>query len=202
MSNTNRCNQGHYYPATLDKCPFCDQTQVGGGGAQSADATRKMDPMSGDSPTERVSNPPGGHSAPGVPSGGGNQDRTVIHRSGEGDKAKEDRSSAQRSLRGWLVSFTLDPSGVDYRLFEGQNTIGRNEKNQIRISNDGKVSSEHALILFRENKAFFSDKMSSNPNFVSDKELNPGESVELKDGVRIRMGSHEYIFRKVHSDTV
>ncbi len=105
-------------------------------------------------------------------------------------------SSVKRKLVGWLVSFTLDESGRDFRLFEGKNMLGRNLSNDIRIPQDGKVSGKHATILFRGNSFYVKDEMATNPSFHNDEEIKPGQTVDVKDGDALKFGSNTFILRK------
>lgn len=126
-----------------------------------------------------------------VSGGQGNEkldnDSTIIHGGGS--------TTAKRKLVGWLVSFTLDESGRDFRLFEGKNKLGRNLSNDIRISQDGKISGDHATILFRGNSFHVKDEMATNPSFHNDDEIKPGQTVEVKDGDKLKFGSNTFILR-------
>jgi hypothetical protein len=129
-------------------------------------------------------------------SGGGTGDKTIVvgpsRPRGEGPPASP---TAQRKLTAWLISFTLSPFGVDFRLFEGQNNIGRDAKNSVRITEDSSVSSEHATILCRGEKFFLQDKLSTNPSYVNGEELLPGATIELKDGDELTIGKTVFRIR-------
>jgi pSer/pThr/pTyr-binding forkhead associated (FHA) protein len=120
-------------------------------------------------------------------------DQTVIMGLGEN---KAQSSGSKRKLVGWLVSYTLDEAGTDFRLFEGKNKLGRNHANDIRIFQDSKISSEHATLLFRGNDLYVKDELASNPSYHNNKEIKPGETVEVADGDKLKFGDHEFIFRK------
>ena len=98
-----------------------------------------------------------------------------------------------RKLVGWLVSYTLDAMGVDFKLYEGRNIIGRNPECNISV-NDNMVSGEHAVLLFRAGKYSITDRQSSHGTFVNgnDIELEP---CYLQDGDEIRMGKTQFKFR-------
>ncbi len=104
---------------------------------------------------------------------------------------KESRYS--RKLVGWLVTYSFDELGVDYKLYEGRNIIGRDVDCNITI-NDGRMSGKHAVLLFRANKYSLTDNQSSHGTFVNDEdiELQPRY---LKDGDIIRLGSTVFKFR-------
>lgn len=117
-----------------------------------------------------------------------NTDSTIIHGAGS--------NTVKRKLVGWLVSFSLDESGRDFRLFEGKNKLGRNLSNDIRISQDGKISGDHATILFRGDAFYVKDEMATNPSFHNDEEIKPGQTVEVKDGDKLQFGSNTFIIRQ------
>ena len=98
-----------------------------------------------------------------------------------------------RKFVGWLVSYTLDPMGVDFKLYEGRNIIGRDMDCNITI-NDNMVSSKHAVLLFRAGKYSLTDSQSSHGTFVNgtDIELEP---YYLQDGDEISIGNTMLKFR-------
>jgi hypothetical protein len=96
--------------------------------------------------------------------------------------------TAQRKLVGWLACYTWNKFGADFRLFEGQNTIGREATSHIRISEDSSISSKHGMILFRGEKFYFRDEMSTNSSSVNGVEVPPGNTVELRDGDELTLG--------------
>lgn len=202
----NVCPSGHYYASSLNNCPFCsprgdsnrsnpnpDSTQVMGG---DADRTQVMgggsddrtQVMYGSSPSSKGSNE------------SFDDDKTIIQRpvtnksAGDGSEPSAPANSS-RKLVGWLVSFTHDPFGTDYRIFEGQNTIGRETSSTIRIIHDKSISSRHATLLVRGGSFFVKDELSANPSYVNDQEVPPGSTVQLKDGDRIRFGATDFLFR-------
>ena len=110
--------------------------------------------------------------------------------------------SAPRSTRrivGWIVSYTLDPMGVDYRIFEGTNTIGRDAKNTIPITKDPTISGEHVVILYRNGKFKIKDKMTANGTFLNDVELEVEEAYDLGDGDVIRVGNTTFKFKSAEA---
>ena len=99
----------------------------------------------------------------------------------------------RRKLVGWLVSYTLDNMGMDFKLYEGRNIIGRNPDCQIIIA-DKTVSGKHAVILFRAGKYSITDQQSSQGTFVNDEDIEL-EPRYLKDGDMIRIGQTSLKFR-------
>ena len=98
-----------------------------------------------------------------------------------------------RKLVGWLVSYTLDAMGADFKLYEGRNIIGRNVECNISV-NDNMVSDRHAVILFRAGKYSITDSQSSHGTFVNDRDIDL-EPCYLQDGDMIRMGKTLFKFR-------
>ena len=103
----------------------------------------------------------------------------------------EVRSS--RKLVGWLVSYTLSDMGVDFRLFEGRNIIGRDLDCQISVD-DTTVSAKHAVLLYRAGRYSITDQQSTQGTFVN------GEDIELaprylNDGDLIKLGKTVFKFR-------
>ncbi len=103
----------------------------------------------------------------------------------------EVRSS--RKLVGWLVSYTLNDMGVDFKLFEGRNTIGRDLDCQISI-NDNTVSGKHAVLLYREGSYFIQDSLSTSGTRVNGSDTGVN-AVALNDGDVIQVGKTIFKFR-------
>ena len=99
----------------------------------------------------------------------------------------------ERKLVGWLVSYTLDAMGVDFKLYEGRNIIGRDADCNITIP-DPMMSAKHAVLLFRANKYSLTDSQSSHGTFVNDADIEL-EPCYLNDGDIIRMGKTIFKFR-------
>lgn len=169
-----------------------DKTQVfGGGAAQNPSDTHLVGNNKVSSPT----------SAPKR-----NLDRTFIGgieepastENPEGTSKPQNPSTAPRSARrivGWLISYTLDPMGIDWRLYEGTNLIGRDAKNTIIISKDPTISSEHAVILYKKGKFKIKDKMTANGTFINGVELEVEEAFDLNDGDDLRLGNSIFKFK-------
>lgn len=102
-------------------------------------------------------------------------------------------SRYSRKLVGWLVTYSNDPLGMDYKIYEGRNIIGRDIECNISI-NDGRVSAKHAVILFRAGKYSITDSQSSHGTYVNDVDIEL-EPRYLKDGDVIRIGNTVFKFR-------
>ena len=97
--------------------------------------------------------------------------------------------ASTKKLAGWIVSYTLDPLGVDYKIYIGSNTIGRDISNSIPILKDNAVSAKHISILCKNGQFYIKDEMASNGTFLNDEELEIGKPYELKDRDKIRLGA-------------
>jgi pSer/pThr/pTyr-binding forkhead associated (FHA) protein len=97
-----------------------------------------------------------------------------------------------RKLVGWLVSFDLQPTGLDFRLYVGKNKLGRNPKCDIVI-NKGWISDEHAMILYREGRFMLQDMLSANGTYVN--EVLIEDRIYLNDNDSVRLGSTTFKFK-------
>ena len=161
----------------------------GGGSTTTQDGSKK--PI-GSKPNMGTTQDPNGFGAHSGGMSGG--DKTLIFDdtlTGESNQFATVRS--RRKLVGWLVSYTLDPMGVDFKLYEGRNIIGRKADCQITIA-DSTVSGQHAVILFRAGKYSITDQQSSMGTFVNDEDIEL-EPKYLNDGDIIRIGRTTLRFR-------
>lgn len=205
--NYKNCEQGHFYPSTFSNCPHCqnqpDNTQSSGSmGGGDADKTALVGSR-GAAPS--VGNAE--HTSPSYletvkvgtahPSQVADSGRTMVVSSKKAGESKEEplQPSPSRKLVGWLVSYTLSDLGVDFRLYEGQNNVGRDAKNTVRITEDGSISSHHATILYRGGQFYLRDEMSTNPSFVNSQEVLPGMTAKLADGDSIQVGKTTLLLR-------
>jgi hypothetical protein len=117
----------------------------------------------------------------------------------EEDENQEGTATAQirqsRKITGWIVSFTLDPMGMDFRIYEGINSIGRDGENTITIQNDMSVSGKHISILSKKGKFYLKDEMAVNGTFINNIELEVGKTYDLMDGDEIKLGTTVFKFR-------
>jgi pSer/pThr/pTyr-binding forkhead associated (FHA) protein len=90
------------------------------------------------------------------------------------------------ALVGWLVVMDGDQKGEDFRLRDGQNTLGSASDSDI-VLRDETVSAKHASIRYKDGKFFLSDLDSTNGTFLN----GLGECVariELNDSDMLRCG--------------
>jgi len=213
------CPNGHNYRADLPECPYCPgarsfqaETQVNPAGGSQAETV--VSPGGRPAPV-----PPAGNSAETVVSGGapraagaaptavpgqfnapaGDRTQIVMPSRPAADPAKpgEPAPAAQpqtdmRKLVGWLVSFDLQPTGIDFRLYVGKNKVGRNPGCDIVI-NKGWISDEHAMILYREGRFMLQDMLSANGTYVNDVLVE--DRIYLNDNDSVRLGSTTFKFK-------
>lgn len=219
MNEFKKCPNGHYYQGAY--CPYCKNT-VGSSSSSSAtfadpaseggsSATTHV--YGSDSGEDRTGFAPGAFGATDDPkttvvtgfdeTDANNGERPtytsrtefvdeVDVETPEGTK-KEKKARCTKKLVGWLVSYTLDSMGIDYKLYEGRNVIGRDMDCNITV-NDSMVSGKHAVLLFRAGKYSITDQQSSNGTYVN------GEDIELaprylNDGDKIGVGNTVFMFR-------
>lgn len=114
---------------------------------------------------------------------------------GPGVSPTQRPAPTNRKLIGWLVSFTIHPNGVDFRLYEGKNTIGSGPQCDVILQDPG-VSGHHLTILARPgtNTIRFKDEFSTNGTLLNGE---PVEEGTLQDGDILKIGSTELRFRSV-----
>lgn len=198
MEGFKKCSKGHFYREDKENCPYCPEntksedvkteflsdtkavsendslkTQVFGG-QDSSNMTESDKPDSVE-PFDAT--------------------KTMIVGANKTDSSNDSSPQVRRRLRGWLVSFDLEDFGVDFKILEGRNMIGKKPSNEITVL-DPQVSSVHALILCRKDVFLLSDEMSSNGTNVNGQDLSPRNPKELKDGDEIKIGNTTFLFKK------
>jgi hypothetical protein len=117
--------------------------------------------------------------------------RTSI--AGEEGKSSSPQQSHKRKLVGWLVTFSNDEYGQDYKLYMGKNKIGTASDCDI-IINDPLVSGNHTTILFRDNKFLIKDNFSTNGTKINGASVDEGK---LSDGDEIILGTTVFKIKTV-----
>ena len=207
-----QCPNGHYYQG--ESCPYCKtgnnnegastslKTEVfaGGEGGDSqligqlptetqgfyGDESKTTLLIGGQKPAVSDVVPPSNRTVFG--------DETEIIEMPGGKKVEKKTYRSSRKLVGWLVTYSFDAMGVDYKLYEGRNTMGHDVDCNITV-NDPMMSGKHATILFQENVYFLKDEFSTHGTFVNDVKMYPNSSQEIKDGDIIRLGKTTFKFR-------
>ncbi len=214
MKGFKRCPSGHFFKEELSGCPHCsntssnqdlgatkatsgnetnfDKTQIFGGKGQNIDAPTQV--VEGNDKTQVFGAKPN-------PSGA-KRDLNKTYIGGMSDESSDEgiisQPRAARMITGWLVSFTLDNMGVDYRIYEGNNTIGRDPANSISITADSTISSKHANILHKKGKFWIKDEMAANGTFVNNEEIEIEKAYPINDGDEIKLGDTIFTFKTWH----
>lgn len=205
VAGYKRCPNGHYYKDELTQCPYCS--------IEAGSSDVKKDPKAGDAATmPGIGNMDDNKRMKTVPEMGGTSklaaaetinlaatsrrsplSKTMIFDNDPETSIGDAEVRSSRKLVGWLVSYTLNDMGVDFKLFEGRNIIGRDLDCQVSV-NDSTVSAKHAILLYRAGRYSISDNQSTLGTFVNDEdiELTPRY---LNDGDIIRIGKTVFKFR-------
>ncbi|MFM2037203.1 MAG: hypothetical protein RL432_142 [Bacteroidota bacterium] len=218
MNGFKKCTNGHFFKEELPSCPYCPggtnqinndlsstvattSNEVNSTGNADLDRTRVVGSNEPASNTDKT-NVAGVSSVSSTPKRDLNRTFIADVEETTTDRGEVKIESAPRSTRrivGWIISYSLDPMGVDYRIFEGTNTIGRDSKNTIPITKDPTISGEHVIILYRNGKFKIKDKMTANGTFLNDVELEVEEAYDLGDGDVIRVGNTTFKFKSAES---
>jgi hypothetical protein len=198
MSDYVQCMNGHYYKSNIGECPYCpkpDSQRTSG----SMDKTQFSSDMGGSLNKTQIFTPSGGQGT-GADSNRSGRDlsKTFISVPGGASEGGEQGESVQRETRklmGWLVSYTIDPMGVDFRIYEGNNAIGRSSDNDICIASDSSVSGRHATILCKKGRFFVKDEMAANGSYLNGLELEIGKPYDMNDNDELRVGDTVFRFR-------
>jgi hypothetical protein len=191
MKGFKQCEKGHFYKEELDSCNYCPKSGQTSSQIGTGDKTQLFNNTSADGDRTVVVGPGGGTGQSQSDSGTKRDPtRTIIQGvTDDGSKDVITNSQPTRKIVGWIISYTLDPMGADYRIYEGQNTIGRDIKNSVVIMKDQGVSGTHITILCKKGQFLLKDEMASNGTFINGTEIEIGKPHELKDGDEIRLGA-------------
>lgn len=189
---TKTCPNGHHYDSSIygDNCPFCPSSHVGStsindfsghtsvnGGFATANTAATMQVKvpsqeeSGGATVIRHANPTGGTE---LNAGGGNRKLVAI-----------------------LATYSHNPLGEIFKVYEGRNIVGRSSDCDITISGDSNVSGKHLLILYREveKKFWIEDQNSSNGTFVNG--VFTGDKTQVNANDVITIGNTQLIFMPI-----
>ena len=187
---TKKCINGHQYDASIygDNCPFCPSHEatamIPNGGSSSGGETAVI-----------------GHEAPTIPmnegAGGGEfaGGGTVIRRAD--GQPMTGGAGGKKKLVGVLISYSVDPMGEVYKIYEGRNIIGRAPACDIAIPSDENMSGQHLLILYVEAEGIVwaEDQKSSNGTYINGK-FSRG-MIELHTNDQIVIGGTKFIFFQI-----
>jgi hypothetical protein len=118
MKGFTKCKNGHYYKEELPSCPYCHHGSIQTEAIDPKQETQLYTENKEESNTRFV--------IPKIPEQQSNRtvfgEDVVIDSGGTQVFRKEYRDV--RKLVGWLVSYSFDRMGVDFRLYEGRNIVG------------------------------------------------------------------------------
>lgn len=188
---TKKCANGHLYDPAIygDKCPFCPSPT--GSTKVNTDFQEGLGTkvLGGDGPKPTETIGINGNDAAGG--------ATVIRHVG-GTATGETGVSENRRLVGLLVSYSANPTGEVYKVYEGRTTIGRDRTCDIPFPNDSHMSAKHLLIQYVEAKGAFRaqeyDKGSANGSYVNGQVYVLGDVIDLKNNDVIVIGGTKFIF--------
>jgi len=188
---TKKCANGHLYDPAIygDKCPFCPSST----GSTKVDTDFQYGlgrwVLGGEEPKPTATIGIDGNDAAGG--------ATVIRHVG-GTATGETGVSENRRLVGLLVSYSANPTGEVYKVYEGRTTIGRDRTCDIPFPNDSHMSAKHLLIQYVEAKGAFRaqeyDKGSANGSYVNGQVYVLGDVIDLKNNDVIVIGGTKFIF--------
>jgi hypothetical protein len=99
-----------------------------------------------------------------------------------------DQSSPLRKSKGrivgWLVTYSHNPDGDDFRIYAGYNRIGANPVCDVQVE-DETVSGSHAIIVYRDGRCLIKDDLSRNGTFVNGREITEAQPLQSYDQVRV-----------------
>lgn len=210
------CPNGHIYDPNIygEQCPLCPMAHSSSMGSSGLETKiggaypmppMSMPPAGGGMETQIAGPAPVNNNVPPTkdPVQGPTQLRpndsrpahagTVIRRPGAPAGGGKEGQAISRKVVGILVTYSHDPNGHVYNLYEGRNLIGRDSACNISIPNDDQMSGRHLSVVYRavNNKFLFRDEQSSNGTFVNKELLDSGE---LENYDIIRIGSTLFIF--------
>jgi hypothetical protein len=159
------CANGHQMEDSWSICPYCQKTGFQRTGGAGGDVSKTR--------LETTPPPPPGGAAPIAPPAGGR--KTVL--------LSEMRKAP---VVGWLVAMSGEQKGEDFRVREGQNTLGSAPDCDI-VVRDLTVSGHHASIRYKEQRFILTDLDSTNGTFVNEGTESVGRQ-DLKDNDTVRVG--------------
>ena len=161
------CASGHQMEDSWEVCPYCQRT-----GYQSATAAATA--------KTRLE--------PEVPR------ELAAHREAAGSRRTVVLADKRKApVVGWFVVLTGEQKGEDFRIREGQNTIGSASDADI-VLRDAAIAGKHASLRYKDEKFTITDLDSSNGTFLNDR-TDPIAREELKDNDIVRVGEVRMKFK-------
>ena len=85
---------------------------------------------------------------------------------------------------GWLITYSKNQNGVDFRLYAGFNRIGAHPACDIVVDDDT-VSGSHALIVYRDGRCMIKDELSRNGTYLNGVDVTESKQLENYDQIRV-----------------
>lgn len=127
---------------------------------------------------EELSPEPGPPPPPKAPVPDSNRHTIVM-----GDESAPLRKTKGRIV-GWLITYSHNPDGHDYRIYAGYNRLGASPGCDILLE-DETVSGSHALIVYKDGRCLIKDNLSRNGTFVNGREISEAHVLQSYDQIRI-----------------
>jgi len=183
MSNLKLCPKGHFYPRNLDSCPYCQPSKTSPVVANPV-STKK---------TQVGHNLK--HTSVKSTKHGLLHETKILPHPEKLVKKHIHEPEVERKLYGWIVTFDLDPKGMDFKLLTGVNMIGSASGCSIAIEGDSFISASHCIIDCHDGKVKILDQMSLNGTFLNSHRI---KEHHLKDGDVIMIGKTNFILKLIH----
>ena len=158
------CANGHQMEDSWEICPYCQKTGYAGSGLGKT----------------RIEESPGVAAA--APAAVPAARKTVLL-----------SQKYKAPVVGWLVALDGQQKGEDFRVRDGQNSVGSDSSCDIVLT-DPTVSSKHASLRYKEGKFILTDLDSSNGSYLNDKDESIARE-ELKDNDVVRFGDVRLKFK-------
>lgn len=124
-----------------------------------------------------------------------NKTLSFFNRTNEQRKKETSPNKAVDPVVGWLVCVSGEHFGESFSIFEGNNSIGRSDSNEIVIDKDGNISREkHSIIIFEpnQNKFYIQSGNSRGLTYLNGAFISSTTELSNKDIIAI--GKSEFMF--------
>ncbi len=159
------CANGHQMEDSWEVCPYCQKTGYAGAGLGK---TRIVEDTAGATAVTAPAAAPAR--------------KTVLL-----------SQKYKAPVVGWFVALDGQQKGEDFRVRDGQNTIGSDASCDIVLT-DSTISAKHASLRYKEGKFILTDLDSSNGSYLNDKDESIARE-ELKDNDVVRFGDVRLKFK-------
>lgn len=193
-----RCPAGHPIDPSWKSCPYCSNTgQAVATMPEGNLRTTRLDQLQppGASPgaslgpgATRLDQPPARTRLEDPAASSGR--RTLLQ---EVPKSEPQQAATSGRLVAVLAAPELGKGGSIFPIRVGKTTLGADRHNQVVIPGDGQVSSEHAVLLYREGVFHLTDRFSTNGTWVNGREVPANGTVSLQDRDQLRLGNTQFV---------